>query len=129
METGNVIVIAICILILAIFLMGFVEMAVPFFKKAELNRIGSQYISLMEVSTAGGLTIDEKSELENELIRLGFENVSIVCTNAGSVKFGEVASLDIDTTYDMLTFGDLTSFSQTLNINFYDDFKHKRIEE
>jgi len=104
-------------------------MAVPFFKKEELNRIGRQYISKMEVSTAGGLTIDDKSTLENELISLGFENISIICTSAGSVKFGEMSSLDINTTYDMLTFGDLTSFSQTLNINFYDDFKHKRIEE
>lgn len=127
METGNWLVMVICILILAIFIMSIVEMTIPLFKKIKLNSISERYMSIMEYNS--GLTADERTQLINELTDNGFLNVSVNCTLVNTLKYGEKAFLDIDTTYDYQSFSLFDSTTQSLEIDFYDDFIKLRIEE
>lgn len=89
METGNWLVMVICILILAIFIMSIVEMTIPLFKKIKLNSISERYMSIMEYNS--GLTADERTQLINELTDNGFLNVSVNCTLVNTLKYGEKA--------------------------------------
>ncbi len=125
-STGTLITVVICILLISVIFMAVVEVTVPIFKKIELNSIAEKYMALIEMNS--GLTVIERNELEATLTSSGFENISIAYPLQGTVRFGDSLELDIETTYDYRVFGDLTSISEILEINFSDDITNRRIE-
>lgn len=126
MGTGDILVLVICLLLIAVIFMGAVEMTVPIFKKIEVNSIGETYMALIDMNN--GLTVLQRAELETKLNDAGLENITITYPLQGSTRFGDKLELIIETTYGFRMFGDLSSTVETLNINFTDDITNRRIE-
>ncbi len=109
---GDLIIIGIILIgILLIFSIGISE-TMPVFARNEFDNICDNYLALL--STKGGLDSIDKTNLENELINIGYKNITITApTNA---EWGSEVTLKVEAYYDV----------DSINPDLSDDIKTKK---
>lgn len=131
MDTGGVTVFAVCLIIIVLIFVSITNFFIPFYKKIELVNTVTEYYSLMEVN--GGMTSQEATALNDELLAKKFYNVTITPTLKGTAIFGQPLTLDVKSQYNIYTFGIVSNLHENwvtpVSMNFKLGKLYKRIEE
>ncbi len=127
MDTSNIVVFVVILVIFALVMVSVVNYFIPFYKKMELQSIGQEFFNVMEVRS--GLTVGERNEIETKLISKGFQNIVINYSQQGTVPYGSSLVLDIDAEYDIKRFAVFSNADLTMHIDFESEVTNRRIEE
>lgn len=127
MDAGGYLVRGIMIVILLLVFVAISNLFLPFYKKAQLNDIGKEYVNLMEVEN--GLTVSEKSEILSELTDKGFENITVNVSLQGTVSFKDPIILEIIADFPIRVFSVFSSNENYVPMYYKQQINSKRIEE
>lgn len=105
MNADNVVVMAICLAVLLVFLVVFVEHMAPMFMKARFDEVCRNYLLIAEANN--GLDSAQRTRLKDELSSLGLKNISINVSEKDSVARRRIMQLEVECLYEYGSLVDL----------------------
>ena len=97
MGIDKVIINSISAVIIVVLLIACVELIIPVSKKLDFNV--SCRKALMKVEAKGGLSYEEKEQIENELKDMGLTGIEVNAPEVGDVKYGQEAIVIVKAKY------------------------------